>query len=471
MRPVELPRVAVWSTLIATLTACSLAPPLELPAVPIAAAYKEQAPWTPAAPADTLPRDAWWTLYGDGELDRLQTQLITNSPDLAAALARYEQARAFADQLRSGLFPTLFLRGDAQRGRQSESGPTAGVATPSHYNAYALGVGAQYEIDLWGRVRGSVNAGDLQAQASAADLESARLSLHAQLADYYIALRGLDREAALLANTVAAYDRAHALTQERYDAGIVSGLDVAQAQTQLDTARSQRAQNLAQRATLEHAIAALVGVSPSEFVLAPRAIPLNLPEIPPDVPANLLQRRPDIAAAQRRTAAANADVGVTRAAFFPSITLSGGYGFESNRTAQWLTAPNAAWSIGPTLLLELFEGGRRRAQVAQARAALDEAGALYRGVVLGAFQEVEDSLALLHFYAVAAQAERSAVTSAGRSVEFATNRYREGAVNYLEVVQSQTAALTAQREALDLETRQLRASVALIRALGGGWSG
>ena len=452
MQQARVPRVAASVILTGILTACSLTPSLELPDVPIAASYKEQAPWTPAAPADRLPRDAWWKLYGDAELDHLQAQLIADSPDLHAAFARYQQARAYADQLRSGLSPSVFMRGEAQRARQSETSPPNGVSTPRYYDAYVAGVEAQYEIDLWGRVRNTVNAGALEADAVAADLESARLSLQAQLSDYYIALYGLDREAALLADTVAAFDRALALTQERYDAGIVSGLDVAQAQTQLDTARSQSAQNSAERALLEHAIAALVGASPSEFALAPRTVALKPPNIPADVPANLLQRRPDIASMQRRTAAANANVGVARAAFFPSITLSGVYGYESNRSAQWLTAPNAVWSVGPSLLFELLDAGRRRAQVAQARAELDEAGALYRGTVLRAFQEVEDSLALLHHYGMAAQAERSAVASAQRSVDFATNRYREGAVSYLEVVQTQAAALTAQRDALDLET-------------------
>ncbi|MBM0104457.1 efflux transporter outer membrane subunit [Steroidobacter sp. S1-65] len=466
MRRVELSIVAALA-----LAGCSLAPKLELPEVPVADSYKEPAPWMEAAPADRLPRDAWWQAYGDAELNNLQAKLIRNSPDLQAALARYNQAKAFADQLRSGLFPSFGLRADGVRARQSETRPPAGQAAPRYYNAYGVGFEAAYELDLWGRVRNDVAAGDLEASAAAADLESARLSLQAQLADYYIALYGLDREAALLADTVAAYERALSLTKERHDAGIVSGLDVARAQTQLDTARSQRSQNQAQRATLEHAIAALVGESPSQFSLEPRSAPLQLPRIPRDVPSNLLQRRPDIAAAQRRTAAANASVGVARAAYFPFITLNGLYGFESTRSSDWLTAPNAAWSVGPTLLLELFDAGRRRARMEQARAVLEEAGAAYRGIVLAAFQDVEDSLALLHHYGSAAEAERSAVTSAQQSLDFAMNRYREGAVSYLEVAQSQTVALNAQRDALDLETRQLRASVALIRALGGGWEG
>lgn len=462
-------RTALAAAFATLLAGCSLAPPLVMPDVPVAETYKEQAPWTPATPADRLPRDAWWTLYGDAELDRLQRELVDASPDLAAALARYEQAQAYGDQQRAGLFPSLGLGTDASRERQSATRPPTGSASPRFFESYNLGLSATYELDLWGRVRNTVSAGEYTTQAAAADLESARLSLQAQLADGYIVLRGLDRQSALLDDTVAAYDKALALTAKRRGAGIASGLDVARAQTQLDTARSQAAQNRAQRAVAEHAIAALVGASASQFSLAPVDREIALPAVPTDVPSTLLQRRPDIAAAQRRAAAANANVGVARAAWFPSISLGASYGYQSNQAGGWLAAPNAAWSIGPSLLLDLFDGGRRKAQVAQARAALDEAGANYRGVVLDAFRQVEDNLALLRHYKEAADAEDSAVASARKSLEFATSRYREGAVSYLEVVQSQTTALTAQREALDLDTRQLRASVALIRALGGGW--
>lgn len=448
---------------------CSLAPPLSLPEIAAAPQYKEQAPWTAAQPADRLPREAWWSLYFDAELDRLQEQLLRSSPDLAAALARFEQARAYGEQQHAGLLPSVGLSGDASRARQSETRPPAGSSAPRFFESYSLGLQAGYEIDLWGRVRNSVAAGDYATAAAAADLESARLSLQAQLADAYIVLRGLDQEGALLADTVQAYDKAVALTQKRRDAGIASGLDVARARTQLDSARSQLAQNQARRAVAEHAVAALIGVTPAEFSLAPAAAAIALPAVPLDLPSTLLQRRPDIAAAQRRVAAANAGVGVARAAWFPSLSLSASYGYQSNQAGGWLSAPNAAWAIGPGLLLQLFDAGKRRAQVEQARAALDQAGAEYRGIVLAAFQQVEDNLALLQHYRAAAEAEQSALASARHSLEFAMTRYREGAVSYLEVVQSQTTALTAQRAALDLDTRQLRASVALIRALGGGW--
>ena len=333
------------------------------------------------------------------------------------------------------------------------------------------GVLRQDRVTWTGRVRDTVDAGRLSAQAAQADLASARLALQVQLADTYVALRGVDRAAALLDDTVQAYDKALSLTRSRHEGGLSSGLDVARAQAQLDNARAQAAQNRAQRALLEHAIAALAGESPSTFTLAPRTAALTLPDVPVEIPSTLLQRRPDIAAAQRRVAAANAGVGIARSAFFPSIHLGAQYGYQSVDSGGWLSAPNAAWAIGPSLFFDLFDFGKRKARVDEARAALDLSGAQYRGVVLAAFQQVEDDLALLHHYRDAETAEKSAAAAAQRALDLATGRYREGAVSYLDVVQAQTTALQAQRDALDLETRQLRASVALVRALGGGWSG
>jgi NodT family efflux transporter outer membrane factor (OMF) lipoprotein len=462
------------STVALTLAlgACSFAPPLKIPDVPIAANYKETAPWTPARPSDDLPRDAWWTLYGDTELDALQKRLIENSPDLAEALARYQQAKAISDQIRSGLFPTLTGFANAQRDRQAELKPlrVLGPTSPDEFSSYTIGLEADYEFDLWGRIRNQVASGVASKQAAQADLESARLSLQAQLADSYIALRGLDREVALLNDTVSAYAKALDLTTARHDGGIASGLDVARAQTQVETARSQAKQALAQRAVLEHAIAALIGESASSFAIESRLADIVLPQVPAGVPSTLLQRRPDIAAAQRRIAAANASIGVARAAFFPAVTLSAQAGYQSSDIGNFIRAPNTFWAIGPSLFLTLFDAGKRKAEVARTQAVLDEAGAKYRSVVLSAFQQVEDNLALLNYYRAAANSERSALEAAQRSLDFATARYREGAVNYLEVVTSQTATLQTRRNALDLDTRQRRASVQLIRALGGGWS-
>jgi NodT family efflux transporter outer membrane factor (OMF) lipoprotein len=469
MNPTDGLAAVVLATAI-TLGGCSVAPKLTMPDVPTAAAYKEAAPWTPAQPADGLPRGPWWTMFGDADLNDLQARLVEHSPDLAAALARYNQAKAYSDQLRSGLFPSLVLGANAQRDRQSDMRPLRGINSPADYNSFTAGVQVDYELDLWGRIRNEVAAGRAQALAYAADLESARLSLQAQLADDYILLRGLDRQVATLNATVTAYEGALALTQARHDGGIASGLDVARAQTQLGTSRSLAAQTLALRAVAEHSIAALVGESASEFSIRPRLAQIVLPQVPVGVPATLLQRRPDIAAAQRRIAASNASVGVARAAFFPAIMLSATAGFQSTAGGNWITAPNAFWSLGPSLFLTLFDAGKRKAQVAQAQAALDETGSVYRGVVLTAFQQVEDGLALVHNYRNAATEEHSAVTAAEHSLDFALTRYREGEVSYLEVVTSQTITLQTQLDSVNLDTRELRASVQLIRALGGGWT-
>lgn len=453
------------------ISACSLAPELKTPEVPVAQNYKETAPWMPAKPADDLSHGTWWKLFVDPELDELEQKLIINNPDLAAAVAHYKQAQAYSDQLRSGLFPSLSGTANAQRNRQSDNKPLRGSTSDSEYNSYTIGVQADYEIDLWQRVGNQVVAGKATAEAAQADLESARLSLQAQLAENYVILRGLDKQVALLKDTVVSNQKSLDLTKARHDGGIAPGLDVARAQTQRDTAQSQVEQALAQRALTEHAIAALVGASVSNFNIAAIATEMPVPEIPLGVPSDLLQRRPDIAAAQRRVAADNASIGVARAAFFPSLTLSGIIGFQSDAVGNWIAAPNTFWSIGPSLLLNLFDAGKRKAQVRQAEAALDESGARYRSVVLSAFQQVEDNLALLNHYRLAADSQQSAAAAAQKSLDFALSRYRAGAASYLEVATSQALALQTQRDSLDLNTRQLRASIQLIRALGGGWSG
>jgi NodT family efflux transporter outer membrane factor (OMF) lipoprotein len=452
-----------------TLGACSLAPPLKTPAVPTADAYKELGPWTRAQPADRLPRDSWWTLYDSGELNELQRRLIAGNPTLAAALASYAQARALSDQARAGLFPTLGVGASVSRNRESANAPLRGPTTPTYYNANSLSGSVSYELDLWGQIRNEVAAGEANAAASAADLENARLSLIAQLVGDYIALRSLDRDSAILEETVKTYARALSLTQQRHDAGIAPGLDVSQAQTQLDAARSQSAQTLAQRALMEHAIAALLGVSASTFSIKPEIVAITLPQIPSGVPTTLLERRPDIAAAQRRMSAANANIGVARAAFFPSLTLGAQGGFQSTGYSNLLSAPSSFWAIGPNALLSVFDGGLRRAQVAQARAEFDVSAANYRGTVVSAFQQVEDSLATLNHYHDAAVDEKAAVDAAQRTLDLSMALYKQGATDYLTVVTSQTAVLQTQLEALNLDTLQLSASVDLIRALGGGW--
>jgi len=451
------------------LAACSLAPDYRVPPTPVAAQYRTVGPWINAQPADQLSRTGWWKMYHDAQLDDLEQRLLANNTDLAAAFAHYRQAQAFVDQVSSGLFPKVSASAVPQRDQQSDTRPLR-VGGPNDYNSATLGGEVDYDLDLWGRVRDSVVAGKDEAQASKADLASVQLSLQVQLADSYIRLRGLDQQTQLLTDTVAAFARALQLTQTLHGGGIVSGLDVSRAHTQLSSAKSQLSQNLAQRALLEHAIAELVGASASELSLPEQTASIALPVIPAGLPSTLLQRRPDIAAAERRVAEANAKIGVARAAYFPSITLSVQGGFQSAAYAGLISAPNLFWAIGPQMVQYVFDGGLRRAQLDSAKAATDEAGARYRGVVLSAFQQIEDNLSLLQDLGTALEQQRDASNSAQYSVDLALHRYRDGAVGYLDVVQAQTAALDAQRGVLDIQARQLSANVQLIKALGGGWS-
>jgi NodT family efflux transporter outer membrane factor (OMF) lipoprotein len=457
------------AALMLLLDACSLAPPLKTPVVPTADAYKELGSWTQAQPADRLPRDSWWSLYDSAELDELQKTLITGNPTLAAAFANYAQARALGDQARAGLLPTVGVDASVARNRDSLDRPLRLPTAPAYYDSNVLGGSVSYELDLWGQIRNEVAAGEANAAASAADLENARLSLIAQLVGDYIQLRSLDRNISILDETVQFDRRALSLSQQRHDAGIAPGLDVSQAQTQLEVTRSQAAQTLAQRAQMEHAIAALLGVSASTFSIKPAIVDIKLPQIPGGVPATLLQRRPDIAGAQRRMMAANANIGVARAAYFPTLTLGAQGGFQSTRFSNWLSAPSSFWAIGPNALLTVFDGGLRRAKVAQARAEFEASAAYYRGTVVGAFQQVEDSLAALNHYHDAAVEEKAAVDAAQRTLSYSMALYVKGATDYLTVVTSQTAVLQTQLQALTLDTLQLNASVDLIRALGGGW--
>jgi NodT family efflux transporter outer membrane factor (OMF) lipoprotein len=451
------------------LTACSFAPPLETPQIAPGAAYKEMGNWTLATPADRLARDSWWTLYDSAELDDLQRRLIAGNPTLAASLANYAQARALTDQARAGLFPTAGINSSVQRARESVNAPLISNLTPRYYDDNILGGSISYELDLWGQIRNQVKSSAASAAAAGADLENARLSLLAQLADDYIQLRSDDRDLRILDDTVKAYTRAVSLTEQRHNAGIAAGLDVSQAQTQLDIARSQASQTQAQRATMEHAIAALLGESASTFTITPAIVDIKLPEIPSGVPATLLQRRPDVAAAERRMIAANANIGVARAAYYPSLTLGVQGGFQSTSFSKWITSPSTYWAVGPNALLTVFDGGLRRAQVAQARAEFEASAANYRSTVVGAFQQVEDSLANLNHYHDAAVDEKSAVDAAQRTLDLSMALYVQGATDYLTVVTSQTALLQTKLDALNLDTLQLRASVDLIRALGGGW--
>lgn len=449
---------------------CSLAPAYKPPVTPQAQAYREVGPWVTAQPSDQLPRDNWWQLYGDPDLDQLQTKLLANNATLAAALAHYTQAQAFSAEASSELFPQIGAGANGTRQRQSRTTATRDAAAGDVYDNYSVGVQGSYEVDLWGSVRNTVTEGRDNALAAKADLASAQLSLQAELVDSYMQLRSLDQQIALLQQTIQAYEKALKLTQTLHAGGIVSGLDVSRAQTQLSDARSQWSQSVAQRVLMQDTIAVLVGENASSFSLPEQTAAIALPVVPVGVPSTLLQRRPDIAAAERRVAADNAGIGVARAAWFPSLTLAAQGGFQSGKWANLITAPNRFWSLGPELALDVFDGGYRKATIEAAKAKTDEAGATYRGVVLDAFRQVQDNLALLDNLGTASTNQKDASDAAQHALDLSMTQYKHGAVSYLDVVQAQTVALQEQRGLLQLDTQRLRASVQLIRALGGGWS-
>jgi NodT family efflux transporter outer membrane factor (OMF) lipoprotein len=466
---VRLSYLLALSGCAAGLAACDFAPKYHPPAMVIPASYKEAGPWKQAQPADGLPRGQWWEAYGDRTLDDLEPQVDAANPDLQAAAAAYAEARAFAAEAESYALPTLSAAGSLSTNKQSADRPLRSKGQPTYFGANTIGLQAGYEVDLWGAVRDAVASGKAGAQASAATLESVRLILHAELASDYVLLRGFDAQAKLLADTVVAYSRALELTKYRVEGYIASGLDVSRAETQLDSAKAQVSDVAARRAGMEHAIARLVGQPASTFSLPPDLRPIALPEVPLGVPSLLLLRRPDVAASERRAAAANEQIGVAEAAFYPTFTIGLGGGIQDTGL-NLLSLPNSFWSVGPAVSLPIFNGGLLKAQLASAKAEFDAAAADYKGTVLDAIQEVEDNLADLRWLAQEATDEDAAVASAQKTEELSMDLYRDGAVSYLEVVTAQTAALDAERDALDLLTQRLTASVGLIRALGGGWS-
>lgn len=464
-----MPRSAVPLFCLAlVLGACNLAPDYHPPLVEVPANYKEAGPWRPAAPSDDAPRGAWWARFGDPTLDKLEPRIETANPDLAATVARYDQARAFASEAASGLDPQVSLGASLSANRQSASRPLRGATQPNFYGANQAAASVGYEIDFWGKLRNEAKAGSELAQASAADLATMRLSLQSDLATDYLTLRGLDADAKLLTDTVGAYQKALDLTQTLFQGKIVSSLDVSRAQTQLDTAQAQLSEIASKRALMEHAVATLVGQPAGSFAIPADVPSFTLPSVPSSVPSTLLQRRPDIAAAERTVAAANSEIGVARAAFYPSISLNLLAGFQSSGL-NLLSLPDSFWSVGPDVTLPLFDGGKLDAEEAIAYARFREAGADYRSTVLAAFQQVEDNLALLHWLGQEASDEAAGVAAAQHTLDVALNLYKQGVSSYLEVVTAQTALLQAQQTLLDLQTRRLGADVGLIRGLGGGW--
>jgi NodT family efflux transporter outer membrane factor (OMF) lipoprotein len=464
---------------VIALAGCNLAPAYSPPTVQIPPAFKEATvtpaeyknagPWQPAQPADAEPHGPWWEAFGDPELTRLESQVDSGNQTLAASLAVYDQARAYAQEAEAGLLPGIGIGGGLTNNKQSAQRPLRSRTQPNYYGADTIDGQATFEVDVWGRVRDLVAAGKAQAQASDADLEAVRLSLHIQLANDYALLRGLDEQIRLLSDTVSSYGRALTLVQNRFQGDIASGVDVAQAETQLDTAKAQKSDVIGRRQLLEHAIATLIGVPAPAFSLAESAVPVPVPVVPAVLPSTLLQRRPDIAAAERQVASANQLVGVAKAAFYPTFSLSAVGGFNGGNV-DLLSLPLSFWSIGPSVSLPLFEGGLRHAQLDAALAAFNGAGAKYRATVLNAFQDVEDNLASIRYLQQAITDEDAGVRAARRSVDLALTLYRDGAENYLQVVIAQTAELAAEQTALSLRTRRLQASIGLVEATGGGWT-
>ena len=452
---------------------CSFVTPYQPPiVVPVKDTWRDSL-WKEAQPSDELPRGSWWRLFGDKKLNELQEKMELNNPTLAIAVARYDQSTAYVRQLGAAQFPSLDADAGFTRNRQSDHRPLRNPNQPEFYNSNTVSTLLNYELDLWGRIRNSIAAGQATAQASAADLESTRLSLHALLAEHYIRLRNVDAQSNLLAESIKVFEKNLTFVENRHSGGIASGLDVARAETQVNIVRAELSELKIQRAVYEHAIASLVGESATAFKI-PSVLDLDLikpPRIPVGLPSTLLQRRPDIASAERKAEAANARIGVAKAAFFPSISLSGSLiGFQNSGGSDLLTAPNLFWSIGPRVFFNIFDGNLRQSQVDQAKAVLDQAGQEYRAVVLQAFQQVEDELVRLKYLKQQIMEQNAAAISAHKAETLANYRYKNGAVTYLEVSTAQTVALQAERGLLALRAQSLVASVGLIRGLGGGWS-
>lgn len=450
---------------------CTVGPKYVAPAPtpPIPSAYKENANWKPAGPKDQIPRGKWWEIFQDSQLNSLEERIEVSNQTLRAAQQRFVQARALVRVERSRLYPTAGGNVGISRIHDSPNQPLHTSTTSTGYGDFTAGLDVAYEADVWGRVRNSVTARRAEAEATAADLEAVNLGLHAELAMDYFQLRGLDTQKQLLDSTVQAYSEALQLTDNRYRGGLASELDVAQARTQLETTRAQDQDVEVQRSTLEHAIAVLTGAQASTFGIAPSPLVAPPPAIPVGMPSELLERRPDVASAERLVMAANAEVGVARAAYFPILSLNAGGGFESTAITTLISGPSGIAALGAGLAQTIFDGGRRRAVTDQARSAYQQSLAMYQQTVLTAFQEVEDNLATLRILEGEAKTEDIAVQAAQSSLQLSENRYKGGVDSYLAVITAQSVTLADKRTAVDILTRRMTASVLLIKVLGGGW--
>jgi NodT family efflux transporter outer membrane factor (OMF) lipoprotein len=477
---VTLYRAALTSAAVLALSGCMVGPKYVKPSVPMAPefkeanpdAYKESSTWQVAQPADAAQRGAWWTIFGDAELNALEPQVAANNQDLKAADARFREARALIRFNRASLYPTVGVAPFAGGLRESSNRPYFSVTTVNGNGVgdILLPVDLNYEIDVWGRIRRTVSAAKEEAQASAGDRQTVLLSLQAELAVDYFEARSADAEEKLLIDTVKSYEEAYRITTNRFEGGVSPKSDVDQALTQLEAAQVQARDITLQRAQFEHAIAVLLGKPPASFTLTDAPLDARPPVIPPGLPSELLERRPDIASAERRVAEANDRIGIARAAFYPTISLSGAVGFEGSSFGNLFNPSSFLWAIGPTLSQTVFDAGRRAAVSEQANASYDETVADYRQTTLTAFQQVEDNLVALRVLTQEAEHQHQATLAAESAEQIFNNRYVGGLDTYLQVVTAQTTALANERNDIDIMRRQMDASVLLVKALGGGWN-
>lgn len=453
------------------LASCAVGPDYKRPDVETPSAYKEAEGWKQANPRDEARIGNWWELYYDAQLNGLVQQVAVSNQNVRAAQAQYRQAAALLDATQAQYFPAVSSGVSGSRGQSVASPSSTSTVTPGTpiRNTVRVSLNASWEADVWGRIRRDVEANEALTQVSAADLRAALLSAQATLVQSYLQLRVLDAQRRMLDEIVVAYERSLQITKNRYEAGVAGRVDVVQAESQLKSTQAQAIDLGVQRAQFEHAIAMLIGKTPANFHLEPNGLVPALPVIPLSLPSQLLERRPDIAAAERNMAAANAQIGVAQAAYFPDLTISGAGGYQRSSFSQLLTLPNRFWSLGPALALTLFDAGARSAQKAQAVAGYDKNVALYRQTVLGAFQEVEDNLAALRILANEAEPQKTAALAAAEALMLTNNQYLAGTVSYLNVVTTQATALAATRSELDITGRRLAASAALFKALGGDW--
>ena len=451
------------------ISACSVGPDYVRPAFETPAAYKETEAAKSSQSLDDVVSRNWWEIFADPELNALEQQVEISNQNIAQAEGRFRQARALVQAARAAYFPTVTVGVGVTRTAPSATAGSGTARNSQTFTEHSLPVDVSWELDVWGRIRRTVESSEATAQASAADLEAATLSARAELAQDYFQLRSLDGQKQLLDNTVVAFEKSLQLTNNRYNSGVASRGDVLQAETQLKTTQAQAIDVGVQRAELEHAIALLIGKAPADLTIAEAPLATQPPTIPAGVPAELLKRRPDVASAERTVASANAQIGVAEAAYYPTVSIDARGGFESSSVSKWFSAMGRFWSAGFSLSQTLFDGGARKAQVEQARAVYDTDVAAYRQSVLTGFQEVEDNLAAQRILTSEAQAQDEAVRAAQQSLAVIMNQYQSGIVSYLNVIVGQTTALNNQRTAVDILGRRLNASVLLVKALGGGW--